>query len=488
MSGIFSRSQFGTRQLLRVVPIAVIAYLLIDISLMLRPAFGPVGFWPATALLAGMLLCLPRKHQCPAWLMLVPGVLLAYGLWYHNAASGLVNTAVDLSGVFVAWFLLARVWRLEHLRTYQAITKILVASLAASASTALAGLLVHIWPQAPLRTATEVLLRQWLGYSTLLPVCLLWFTSLSKYIQHDRRHHRTHLIKDVQFVRTPWPILLLILAVALAIGLGGPGAIAFPIPALLLCAYAYQQQTTAWLTLAAVMGVMFADSQEWGLVLPNEGSILNQISLQIGLQLMVATPLLVSGSLAARNDLVLALNQALDHDDLTHALARQAFIRGATEYLQQSPAAPHGNGVIMMDIDHFKTLNDSHGHAAGDSVLREFSRVVHEAIRPNDLFGRLGGEEFSLILPDTPPEDCLQVAERLRHRIESIRLYHDSDEPLQITVSIGVVHDHLLPEASLSTLLSTADQVMYMAKNNGRNQVKHLMPGQMRDLNPVPMM
>lgn len=486
MSGIFSRGQFGTRQLLRVVPIAVIAYLLIDISLMLQPTFGPVGFWPATALLAGMLLCLPRKCQCLAWLMLVPGVLLAYGFWYHNAATAMANTAVDLSGVFVVWFLLARVWQLEHLRTHKAITKILVASLAASASTALAGLLVHIWPHAPLRTAIEVLLRQWLGYSTLLPVCLLWFTALRKYIQHDRRHPHTHPIKDAQFVRTPWPILLLVLAETLAIGLGGPGAIAFPIPALLLCAYAYQQRTTAWLTLVAAMGVMAADSQEWGLILSNQGSILDQISLQIGLQLMVATPLLASGSLAARNDLVLALNQALDHDDLTHALARQAFIRGATEYLHQSPAAPRGNGVVMMDIDHFKTLNDSHGHAAGDKILREFARAVHDAIRPDDLFGRLGGEEFGLILPDTPPEDCLQVAERLRHRIESIRLYHNSDEPLQITVSVGVVHDRQMPEASFSALLATADQAMYLAKRNGRNQVKHLTPGQMRDLSPAP--
>jgi diguanylate cyclase (GGDEF)-like protein len=125
---------------------------------------------------------------------------------------------------------------------------------------------------------------------------------------------------------------------------------------------------------------------------------------------------------------------------------------------------------MMLDIDHFKRINDRHGHAAGDNVLCEFSRTIREAIRPEDLFGRLGGEEFGLVLPDCSLEETTEIAERLRGCVEKIRLYLDSDEPLRITVSIGIAHDGQGLPAGLDKLLSHADQALYQAKRQGRNR------------------
>ncbi|HET8596136.1 MAG TPA: GGDEF domain-containing protein [Castellaniella sp.] len=487
MHRTISRNLCGARRLGRFIPVAALAFLLIRLSLEFRPLLGPIGFWPANALLAGLLLRMPTSQQLSAWMMVTVGTALSYGLWYGTWHAALLNGAVDLPGVWLVWYLLARVWQLETLRTPRAIVKILAAGMAGSLCTALAGLMAQLWHEAYLQTMIEVLLRQWLGYSAILPVCLLAARGERRPVS-ERRHDRKRQWRRwrLRLTALSGPLGALAAAAALAILLGGPGAIAFPIPALLLCAHVYQQRTTAWLILITALGLVVARTQGWGLLPPGTDSVWAQISLQMGLQLLVATPLLVSSSLAARNDLVLALNQALDHDELTEALARQAFMRGATEYLQQSPAAFHGNGVMMLDIDHFKRLNDNHGHAAGDSVLREFARVIRASVRPQDLFGRLGGEEFGIVLPNTTPQNTQEIAERLRASVEKIRLYYDSDEPLRVTVSIGAVHDSQMPGATLSTLLSSADQAMYYAKHHGRNQVYCLSAGEMRDLNPVP--
>lgn len=483
-----SRSLPGARRLGRFIPVAALAFLLIRLSLEFRPLLGPIGFWPANALLAGLLLRAPGPQQLSVWLMVLTGTALSYGTWHGAWHTGLLNATVDLVGVWLVWYLLARVWHLETLRTPQAIVKILAAGMAGALCTALAGLTAGLWPDSHLQTTIEVLLRQWLGYSAILPACLLAARGEKRQSSERRRHDRKRQWRRwrLRAATLSWPLAALAAAVALAILLGGPGAIAFPIPALLLCAHVYQQRTTSWLILVTALGLVVARTQGWGLLPPGTDSVWAQISLQIGLQLLVVTPLLVSSSLAARNDLVLALNQALDHDELTEALARQAFMRGATEYLQQSPAAFHGNGVMMLDIDHFKRLNDNHGHAAGDSVLREFARVIRASVRPQDLFGRLGGEEFGIVLPNTTLQNTQEIAERLRASVEKIRLYYDSDEPLRVTVSIGAVHDSQMPGATLSTLLASADQAMYYAKHHGRNQVYCLSAGEMRDLNPVP--
>jgi len=125
----------------------------------------------------------------------------------------------------------------------------------------------------------------------------------------------------------------------------------------------------------------------------------------------------------------------------------------------------------MLDIDHFKKVNDTHGHAAGDEVLQEFSQRIARNIRGVDLAARYGGEEFCLAMPDTRAEDAWFIAERLRKAIQDEPFVVSScEEPINITVSIGLmsmVGDHV----SSKLLLEQADEALYKAKDSGRNQV-----------------
>ena len=124
--------------------------------------------------------------------------------------------------------------------------------------------------------------------------------------------------------------------------------------------------------------------------------------------------------------------------------------------------------VCMLDIDHFKPINDTYGHQAGDEVLRTIAREVSGDLRVIDVFGRYGGEEFLMVLPETPLEGAVVKAERVRRQIEALR-FPGISEKLRITVSIGVAGYR--EGEDIDETLSRADQYLYTAKKNGRNQV-----------------
>jgi diguanylate cyclase (GGDEF)-like protein len=123
----------------------------------------------------------------------------------------------------------------------------------------------------------------------------------------------------------------------------------------------------------------------------------------------------------------------------------------------------------MLDADHFKRINDSFGHAGGDATLQALTRTMGSLIRSTDLLGRLGGEEFSILMPATSQEDAARLAERLREAIAALTLRHGGRE-IQITASIGVA-GAAAGEADLTRLLREADQALYAAKEAGRNRV-----------------
>lgn len=124
--------------------------------------------------------------------------------------------------------------------------------------------------------------------------------------------------------------------------------------------------------------------------------------------------------------------------------------------------------VLALDIDHFKRVNDRYGHGGGDRVLVRVARVLRDELRKADLVGRLGGEEFGVLLPMTPLPAALAIAERLRHTVESLD-FGDMYPGLRVTCSIGVA-DHPSEDGGDAMLLA-ADQALYQAKSDGRNRV-----------------
>jgi diguanylate cyclase (GGDEF)-like protein len=164
--------------------------------------------------------------------------------------------------------------------------------------------------------------------------------------------------------------------------------------------------------------------------------------------------------------LQLRLDRLANQDELTGVLNRRAFLARTLEQLAELPRGQNTT-LLALDLDHFKRLNDTHGHAAGDAVLRSFARVVTTQLRPNDLFARVGGEEFWILLPDTDVAGAAQLGERLRAAVEAMRVPYGPDS-LQITVSIGV---SAVSQGDVSQALNTADGALYAAKAEGRNRV-----------------
>lgn len=126
--------------------------------------------------------------------------------------------------------------------------------------------------------------------------------------------------------------------------------------------------------------------------------------------------------------------------------------------------------VLMIDIDHFKNVNDTHGHPTGDRVLQTLGRMFSDSFRTIDIVGRLGGEEFAAVLPQTGCAQAVEVAERLRQTIQATALPLAEGLPLHFTVSIGVatLRD---TTTNLDTLLGYSDVALYDAKHGGRNRV-----------------
>ena len=128
--------------------------------------------------------------------------------------------------------------------------------------------------------------------------------------------------------------------------------------------------------------------------------------------------------------------------------------------------------VMFVDLDHFKSVNDTHGHAAGDAVLKAVAACMQGAIRQSDALGRIGGEEFSIFMPDTDRAGALHLAEALRAAIEALEP-SIGERHLHITASIGVAVCEGAPE-DIQRIQQRADQAMYLAKQGGRNRVSLL--------------
>jgi diguanylate cyclase (GGDEF)-like protein len=157
-------------------------------------------------------------------------------------------------------------------------------------------------------------------------------------------------------------------------------------------------------------------------------------------------------------------------DPLTGVLNRRKFFQLGSLEFDQFKIHATSFSILMMDVDFFKHLNDKFGHAAGDDYLKEFTKIIIENKRSKDILGRIGGEEFALILPETDLEAALLMAERLRQICEE-KVVFFNNQPLHTTVSIGLTKVWRKDRVFLD-VLKRADEALYQAKRNGRNQVQ----------------
>lgn len=162
------------------------------------------------------------------------------------------------------------------------------------------------------------------------------------------------------------------------------------------------------------------------------------------------------------------LGQLAVTDELTGLFNRRQFTATLNKQIENAKKAARPFGLLLIDIDHFKKINDTYGHLAGDEILKKFSEVSKLCLRDSDFMARYGGEEFVVLLPNVTMEILMECSERIRSCVNTISL-DNADKGKTITVSIGATHYHLNEPSE--EVMARADAALYLAKEQGRNRV-----------------
>lgn len=180
----------------------------------------------------------------------------------------------------------------------------------------------------------------------------------------------------------------------------------------------------------------------------------------------------LSGDVQWLQSIIDGLCELSSRDALTGLANRRQFELMLARELDRVARGSEPALVLMVDIDHFKSVNDTYGHGAGDIVLAKVARTLLECVRPMDTVARFGGEEFAVILPSCPPAFGSTVAERLRRRVENTPVKVSMHEQLNVTVSIGGAFAPQWVRSSAVLWIDRADRQLYQSKSEGRNCVR----------------
>ena len=454
-------TEASRKRAVRIVLIFVIVFIACLAGITSRAAGLLATFWPANAIVVGLF----TRHRSLGhpldWLAVVAGYGAAdIGTGSTMNATLLLNMA-NLGGVAAGVLVFRRFSPQEfRLRRPNSVIKLAAAACVPAMMTAAAGALAC---NVLFGDAVIVAFAEWLSAEMTSYVAILPF--IATFPHRWRRAFRQHSADGTSMRRLAGPTLTLGLCCIFGVVVGGPAAVFFPLPALLWFAISLPLFTnTIVLLLYLVLANVAIASGLVDMRVDLENAC-NIISLRFALTLLILGPLAVSSISSSRLVLVRQLQKALATDFLTGALSRSEFLRRA-----RNAAADARCAVLVLDVDRFKLINDTYGHAAGDAALRDFAGAVRRALRAGDQFGRMGGEEFALVLPNTRTREAFLFAERLREAISLMSIETREARPFGITVSIGI--SSAGPDGhSLSDALQKADRLLYSAKKGGRNRV-----------------
>lgn len=460
----------GRASPVRSLALGVGVFLLCLAGIVSRPHFDLATFWPANAFMLGMIVRFPDLDRAVTWFSGAAGFVLADAVTGSELIPNLVLNGGNLAAIATGYRLLVSLpWVDRTLSRPGSILYFLRAVLAASFVAGLIGiganplLFQGPWTEGfAFWSATEMA-----NYVAFLPV----FLTLPS-LKGRRFSWSGFSLAGISPMRA-MPLLALLASAGAGVLIGGPGAVAFPVPALLWCALTYSVFSTACLAFA--FGAWTLLSIRIG-ILPVGTDLASRpmlLSARVGVSLVALAPLVVASVMAARNELLARLQFLADRDAMTGLLNRRAFLEAGNTTLEASIGNGRPTAVMMLDIDHFKAINDRYGHEAGDHVLCAFAVVLAENLRPQDEVGRIGGEEFAVVLPDCSPENAKLVAQRINEALHAKEMVLGHGIKLRVTVSIGVHVEGGEGEGyRLDRLLAWADKALYQAKDAGRDRVE----------------
>ncbi len=434
-------------------------------GILTRPIGVLAAVWPANAILMAMMVRNPALARPGCWVAAFLAYLAADFMTGGGFLVTLWLTVANMVGVAVGYALFMQLddddRRLQRPLSIVSMFGI-CAIAAAAAGVAGSGVTRIVFARDILTGFAAWFTSDLVNAIIMLPIILT--APAPRKLFHTLRHFHSR--------EHDWrPVMVLVLATVGGIMIGGPGALAYPMPALLWCALSYNFFTTAVVTMCFCVVMLIATSAGIIPAYADGDEMLITVSIRLAVALVALGPLAVASINAARDELLQRLQHIANHDTLTGILSRSAFLDLGARKLITNGGRKTPVLALMIDIDHFKSVNDRFGHATGDLVLTETTIALSAALREGDLFGRLGGEEFAVICSLNSEEGLTIIPERLRKAVENLVLTGPDGEPLRVTISIGAAVARTPTRSRLDTLLAAADAALYKAKAGGRNKV-----------------
>ncbi len=452
-----------------VAPAAILALVVFVTSfagILSRPEGQLAALWPANAVLLGIMVRNPQLSTPAGWGAAILAYIFADLITGGDFAITVWLTTANLVGV-VTGLILYRQLSTEHQRLQRplSVLYLLMVCLVASLCTALVG-----GGAAYLIFGRDFITGLEFWFVTELVNSLIILPSILT-CPSPAAMRLPSFENWKQLLRKILPVASLAPSVLVSIIVGGPGAIAYPLPALLWCALSYGLFSTALITFVLCSWILIGVTFGW-LAVPQLNDFIEfAISLRLGVALISLAPLTVASINCSREQLLKKLTLAANHDYLTGVMSRGAFFQAGAETLERAARDNQSTNVLMLDIDHFKSINDEFGHATGDQVLVRFAETTGQCLRSTDLIGRMGGEEFAVILPNTSGDTARAIAERVCASIGDLLFEAPDNQSFAISVSVGLAESTPSLEYSLEQLIAEADRALYAAKASGRNKV-----------------
>lgn len=433
-------------------------------GILTRPPGLLATFWFANAILLAMMIRWPVLIEWPTWIAAGLGYVGADVLTGNSLSMALQLNGANLVGVTVGALLVYYLRRVPfRLVDSSSLLWMVIVALASAATTAAAAAALDrlvraepFWETFLHWGSTEIM-----SYLMVLPLILT--VTVPAGLGELRRKIRPATIGTVLV-----PLIATAACVPIALSIQGPIALILPLPALLWCATRVSVPSTAFVSVVWTVGtLMMAGSGRLYISDQTGAGWSESVVTSIAVTLIALGPIAVACATSERRAAERELFLSVEYDHLTGAHSRGAFLRRAEKELIRVHRRQAGAALLMLDLDHFKNINDTHGHMAGDSVLTEFATRTAKCLSGNDLIGRLGGEEFAVLLPGCSFTRSMEVAECIR----SAQLDYTTESGVLTTVSIGVAWaERSTP--SLTALMGVADEALYDAKRAGRNAVK----------------
>lgn len=439
-----------------------------------RPLTFLAIFWPANAVLLGLFLRFPTLKNIGGWLGAFIGFMIADLITGNTFLVTLFLTLANLSHALVT-LLLIHFFKLDYKQYNKGLTFLYLFGISAFggclAAASFACLTVphlpntfmsmdRIWIDFGMWWTGEIL-----NVIAFLPIVLAIpnQNTIQNYFQEYKQQPlQTEILL---------PFLGVVLSVILTHFFIGPGAIMFPIAALIWAALSYNLFFVSIINCGVCM-LLYNALTSYYITQSPDAYLETTLSVRIGLFMLALGPLTLTIISRNRQKLYHQILYLANHDGLTTTLNRRYFYEESERTIaKNTEKTAHSVTILLIDLDHFKKINDQYGHVIGDYVLQEFSRQVKAQIRTHDLFGRLGGEEFAILLKDLTLEQSIAIAQRICNTVFNTPIHLDDQRSLNISVSIGLSYQTLPYCVPFQQLIKRADDALYLAKEKGRNQL-----------------